>query len=168
MSFFNLVFLFSIFGVSQSEAALTNTQIKKKTTTTKTSEVYTALENPEDVSMNDMSLISSEIVVEETKPIKKQPLNSLEDRVSALEKKLLTKEEVTPSVEKPAEKPVKQTSVFFEVPTERKATIAKRLKLVESILLKSGRAYDYRSLTTKQLEEILAALQPQKVAPLSE
>lgn len=49
---------------------------------------------------------------------------------------------------------------FEEVPAEKQAQILKRMQLCEALLKVSGRAYDYRKMTTAQLEQELAAFQP--------
>jgi hypothetical protein len=51
-----------------------------------------------------------------------------------------------------------QTATFDSVPQAQADGVAKRLKLVEEIVRRYGRAYDYRSLTSKDLELILAEL----------
>jgi hypothetical protein len=54
-----------------------------------------------------------------------------------------------------------QTAKYDRVPTTQTDGISYRLRLVEEILRKHGRAYDYRSLTVKDLELILAELDAQ-------
>ncbi len=49
---------------------------------------------------------------------------------------------------------------FEEVPADKQAQILKRMQLCEALLKVSGRAYDYRKMTTAQLEQELAAFQP--------
>ena len=49
-------------------------------------------------------------------------------------------------------------STFDPVPSDQASLIAKRLPLIEKIMVKHGRAYDYRAHTVKQLEAILASL----------
>jgi hypothetical protein len=56
-----------------------------------------------------------------------------------------------------------QTAQYDRVPIEQTNGVAKRLGLVEEILRKHGRAYDYRSLTVRDLEQILAELDAQAV-----
>ena len=51
--------------------------------------------------------------------------------------------------------PVQKLSQFESVPEKYVDSIAGRLRLVEEILRTSGRAYDYRSATTEELEKIL-------------
>jgi hypothetical protein len=55
----------------------------------------------------------------------------------------------------PAEK-----AKFEPVPPDQVDSIARRLKLVENLLRKHGRAYDYRIHTLKELESIQASLEP--------
>lgn len=57
------------------------------------------------------------------------------------------------------------TPSFETVTPSQIDSIAGRLKIVEEILRISGRAYDYRTLTTSQLEEILSSLRPQPSEP---
>ena len=47
---------------------------------------------------------------------------------------------------------------FDPVPTDQVSPLLKRLKLVETIIQKHARAFDYRKLTSKELEAILKAL----------
>jgi hypothetical protein len=54
-----------------------------------------------------------------------------------------------------------QSARFDPVPQPQRDGIARRLGLVEEILRKHGRAYDYRSLTVRDLETILAELDAQ-------
>jgi uncharacterized protein YkwD len=49
---------------------------------------------------------------------------------------------------------------FDHVPSDQVDSIARRLKLVEVLLRKYGRAYDYRIHTLSELETILANLEP--------
>ena len=50
-------------------------------------------------------------------------------------------------------------STRFEiVPAERREEVMKRLQLCQTLILLSGRAYDYRSMKTKDLEKELASL----------
>ena len=48
---------------------------------------------------------------------------------------------------------------FDPVPPTRVDSILKRVKLVETILKKYGRAYDYRTVSSQDLEKILAQLE---------
>jgi hypothetical protein len=43
---------------------------------------------------------------------------------------------------------------YDPVPSDQAKSIARRLSIVRELLIKHGRAYDYRSMTTKQLLEI--------------
>jgi hypothetical protein len=54
-----------------------------------------------------------------------------------------------------------QTAAFDRVPLTQADGIARRLRLVEDIMRRHGRAYDYRSLTVHDLEMILAELDAQ-------
>lgn len=47
---------------------------------------------------------------------------------------------------------------FEVVPAERREEVMKRLQLCQTLILESGRAYDYRSMKTKDLEKELASL----------
>lgn len=47
---------------------------------------------------------------------------------------------------------------YDEVPTQHIDSIAGRLMLVETLLREFGRAYDYRTLTSQQLRELLTSL----------
>ena len=173
------VFVFCVLAASHSVVAAP--QFKKKTTT-KTSEIYTAFElpsEPQEVENLSATIIETDNDFKSTQGITKtttEPTNKsttqptlveLDKKLSALEKKidLITKEKATGNedskneiIQSPSPKSLKTSPNYFDVPHERKASLTKRLKLVETILLKSGRAYDYRSMTTKQLEEILAAV----------
>ena len=59
----------------------------------------------------------------------------------------------------PAMMPVPSATNFDPVPPTRVDSILKRVKLVETLLKKYGRAYDYRTVTTQDLEKILAQLE---------
>ena len=48
---------------------------------------------------------------------------------------------------------------FDPVPQQQQQSVAGRLKIVEKLILDYGRAYDYRTYTTQQLEAILLKLQ---------
>ncbi|MBC7690809.1 MAG: hypothetical protein H7222_03505 [Methylotenera sp.] len=50
-------------------------------------------------------------------------------------------------------------AAFDQVPPQQTESILRRLKLVEMILKSSGRAYDYRMHTTRELEGVLNHLQ---------
>lgn len=54
---------------------------------------------------------------------------------------------------------------FESVPHEQVEPIAKRLQVVEALLRRHGRAYDYRMHTLKELENILASLEPELPPP---
>lgn len=54
--------------------------------------------------------------------------------------------------------PIKSDLSYDQVPPEQIDSIAHRLKRVEQILRKSGRAYDYRVHTNQELELILSEL----------
>jgi hypothetical protein len=60
-----------------------------------------------------------------------------------------------------------QTAPFDAVPQSQADGISKRLGLVEEILRKYGRAYDYRTLTIKDLQAILADLDAQATRSVS-
>jgi hypothetical protein len=47
---------------------------------------------------------------------------------------------------------------FETVPAEKRAQILQRMRLCQSLFEESGRAYDYRSMTTAQLQEELNAV----------
>ena len=71
---------------------------------------------------------------------------------------------VMPAPPIPAPKPKLAESVpaatkFDPVPPTRVDSILKRVKLVETILKKYGRAYDYRTVSSQDLEKILAQLE---------
>lgn len=51
------------------------------------------------------------------------------------------------------------TTAFDVVPSDQTDALIKRLKLVETLIKRYGRAYDYRVLTTKDLEGLLAKLE---------
>jgi hypothetical protein len=53
-------------------------------------------------------------------------------------------------------KKITPKTTYEDVATPHIDAVAGRLKLVETILRKTGKAYDYRAHTTKQLEAILA------------
>ncbi len=53
---------------------------------------------------------------------------------------------------------------YFSVPSRQTDLIAARLQVVEAILIESGRAYDYRSHTMKELKNILNEIRAQKLA----
>jgi len=65
-------------------------------------------------------------------------------------------------VEQSLQKKVSFTSqlpaVFDPVPAKYVDTVAKRLDLVARLIREHGRAYDYRVLTAKELEQILSSL----------
>lgn len=54
--------------------------------------------------------------------------------------------------------------LFEQVPAEHVESIAGRIKLVEQILRDYGRAYDYRVMTTRQLQAVLDRLDEQSKA----
>ncbi|MBY0471018.1 hypothetical protein K2X30_07590 [bacterium] len=53
---------------------------------------------------------------------------------------------------------------FDQVPEVQAEAIASRLKIVEQMILKHGRAYDYRTHTVAELQKILARLDRKYVA----
>lgn len=53
------------------------------------------------------------------------------------------------------------SSKFDTVPGSQTEPLLRRLKLVEALILKYGRAYDYRSLTVTELQSILGKLDVQ-------
>jgi hypothetical protein len=54
--------------------------------------------------------------------------------------------------------PTKEPS-FDPVPQDQAELIARRLQLIDQLIRRHGRAYDYRTLTVRQLESILARLE---------
>lgn len=62
-------------------------------------------------------------------------------------------------VEAKIQKPPTGSPSFDPVPADQTEALLKRLKLVETLIEKFGRAYDYRALTVSQLENILANLE---------
>lgn len=92
----------------------------------------------------------SEIITEKT-VMNDDPLA---DRLSALEQELS-------NFRKSAAPQAQQATVTEGgdiVPEQHKGSILKRIQLVEKLIQKHGLAYDYRSITTHQLEETLAKL----------
>ncbi|MGZ3689387.1 MAG: hypothetical protein ACXWP5_02850 [Bdellovibrionota bacterium] len=73
-------------------------------------------------------------------------------------------EEETDAVTFRSDKP-KPLPKFDPVPTAQVAPIASRLKIVDAILRKYGRAYDYRTHTFRELQEILEHLDMAAAAP---
>ena len=68
----------------------------------------------------------------------------------------------TPKAQAANPNPVKAEKaepLFDQVPAEQVEGIANRLKLIDTLLRKYGRAYDYRTHTFKELEKILAQLE---------
>ena len=65
--------------------------------------------------------------------------------------------EVLPAPKSPRAEPKASFKAppFDSVPTEHRASIAKRLALIEGLLLEHGRAYDYRTLTLAQLQALV-------------
>jgi hypothetical protein len=87
--------------------------------------------------------------------------------------KLAAPKVATPTVSQPpvvaqlAQAPQAPTKKFDAVPSQHVESIALRLQLVEQILRKHGRAYDYRVHSTRELRGILKALD-QSAAPQPE
>ena len=84
-------------------------------------------------------------------------LSQLETEVSELRKQALVPSQVR-SQERPKlrEKPLQiaTSDGFDSVPIQSRDSIIRRLKLVELILRKEGKAYDYRNHTTRELEQL--------------
>lgn len=57
---------------------------------------------------------------------------------------------------------------YDPVPADQVDALSKRLKLVEELIRKHGRAYDYRTLTIKELEALIEGLSAPKAPPSSE
>jgi hypothetical protein len=64
------------------------------------------------------------------------------------------------------ERPKKPVIPFDQVPRERRDTIRGRLVLVDRLILRFGRAYDYRTHTTAELRAILTELEAAETARL--
>lgn len=94
--------------------------------------------------------------IRESKPSKKV---SLRDEVSQLEKRLNEVEKKQAGQTLVASVATKGPQKNFdEVPSDQAEAIVERLSLVEEILIKHNRAYDYRSHTQKELKTILSEL----------
>lgn len=65
----------------------------------------------------------------------------------------------------PSERKTAAAPAYDPVPASQAEPIIKRLKLVEELIRKYGRAYDYRNHTLKQLEGVLASLEGRQGAP---
>jgi hypothetical protein len=65
----------------------------------------------------------------------------------------------SPSERKAQNRSTATQEKFDPVPAEQVGLIVKRLRIVERLLREHGRAYDYRSHTLRELEEILNRLQ---------
>jgi len=145
------------------QSALSAPKRKKKPTATAkaTLEVYPAMEE----------VVIDEGEVTEIEGMRATPSTSissldaqaktkaLEERMALLERKI-----ATPSAEapKPAVARASSAEEFYVVPAGKADQLAGRLKLVEAILRESGRAYDYRTLTTRQLETELKKIRANK------
>lgn len=71
-----------------------------------------------------------------------------------------------PQLSAPAPKaPVQKNSSYDPVPSDQVNPVVRRLRLVEEIVRKHQRAYDYRMLTTRDLESILASLESTPQTP---
>jgi hypothetical protein len=56
-------------------------------------------------------------------------------------------------------------STFEFVPAEKREQVLKRMQLCQSLFIETGRAYDYRSMTTRELEtELVTVRQAKAVA----
>lgn len=59
----------------------------------------------------------------------------------------------------------KAATKFDEVPVEKRPQVLKRMQLCEQLFEETGRAYDYRTLTTAELEKELASVRAAKAVP---
>jgi len=82
----------------------------------------------------------------------KADLDTMQNEISTLKKQLANL----------SEQNTKKENVFDSVPDEHINSIANRLRIIEQLLREHKRAYDYRSHTTKELFEILKALEKEK------
>lgn len=72
--------------------------------------------------------------------------------------------EVYPAVER--EPPAPTPAIPFDpVPSQHRDSIAARLRIVETLIREHGRAYDYRTLTTQELQALKAELSEEATAP---
>ena len=67
-----------------------------------------------------------------------------------------------PAAPAPPPNVLPETLGYYPVPTGYADSIAARLKLTEKLIRDFNRAYDYRALTTNQLQEILSRLEQEK------
>lgn len=88
-----------------------------------------------------------------SKPTNNDP--RLKERIDSLEKEItaMRTQNVAKSAGNPSKSPVADL-----VPDDQKATLIKRLRLVETLIREHGLAYDYKTLTTQQLENLVAQL----------
>lgn len=150
--------------VSPPVSALAAPKKKKKAAATAkaTLEVYPALE---EVVIDEGEVTEIEGMPATPKVARASSLDAqakakaLEERLALLERKL-----ATPNSE-PKVTIVAKTipsDQYYVVPTGKADQLAGRLKLVEALLRESGRAYDYRTMTTAQLEAELKKVRANK------
>ncbi|MBS1963071.1 MAG: hypothetical protein JST04_12710 [Bdellovibrionales bacterium] len=61
----------------------------------------------------------------------------------------------------------KAATKFDEVPADKRPQVLKRMQLCEHLFQETGRAYDYRTLTTAELEKELADVRATNAAPIA-
>lgn len=71
-------------------------------------------------------------------------------------------EGITPRIQTLGASAESHTQKFEFVPTEKRPQILKRIRICQSLFEETGRAYDYRSMTTTELEKELAAVRAEK------
>ena len=84
-------------------------------------------------------------------------MEQLEEQISLLEDRLSETAE-RQALKNEAEKEEKRFA-YDPVPGHRIDTLTKRLRLIDLILVNHGRAYDYRTLTTPELKDLLRGLE---------
>lgn len=150
----------------------TTKTLKKGPTARATLEVYPALEEIVIDPENEVTEIEGMPATPATPSIAtldaQAKTKALEERLAVLEKKA-SAPIMTDSVKTQASAPVaplivekRETLAYYPVPAGKTSQLTKRLRLVQAILEESGRAYDYRTVTTQKLEEILRQIRANK------
>jgi hypothetical protein len=146
---------------------------KKTTSTRVTVEVYPAMEDGEIVVPKQASIPALEPAALPSAPQvaeapKAAPAKKLKSRAQArtnarvqtlgAEAPVSTPIAAAPTRVARTAPPVTRATKFEVVPTEKRAEIVRRMNLCQTLFEESGRAYDYRIMTTQDLERELSAV----------
>ena len=120
-------------------------------------------------AIDENELPSSPLLVSEHTPLSNQKDESpfeqrlkIRNEESAAKKGVEQQAVAQPSKEPAVAKTEAPKPGFDAIPEGYSDTIAERLKLIEKLIRDYGRAYDYRSLTSTQLQSILSELEQEK------